>query len=53
MAMFGTYLHSPFPLEVGSHLPLLRHVSVDSEHFRPVEWKENIEKSMESVELNK
>lgn len=32
-----TYLHSPFPLDVGSHLPPFRHDSVGSEHFRPVD----------------
>ncbi len=32
-----TYLHSPFPLEVASHLPPFRHDSVGREHFRPVE----------------
>lgn len=32
-----TYLHSPFPFEVASHLPPFRHDSVDREHFRPVD----------------
>lgn len=32
-----TYLHSPFPFGVASHLPPLRHASVGREHLRPVE----------------
>lgn len=37
-----TYLHSPFPLDVASHLPPFRHDSVGREHFRPVEHIQNM-----------
>lgn len=32
-----SYLHSPFPLALASHLPPFRHDSVGRVHFRPVE----------------
>lgn len=37
-----TYLHSPFPFEVASHLPPFKHDSVGREHFRPVGHRKNI-----------
>lgn len=48
-----TYLHSPFPFEVASHLPPFRHDSVGREHFRPVDHMKNIFKtSLNQRELN-
>lgn len=41
VAVFVTYLQSPFPLEVASHHPPFRHDSVGREHFRPVEHTRN------------
>lgn len=37
-----TYLHSPFPFKVASHLPPFKHDSVGREHFRPVGQKEHL-----------